>query len=112
MNDRDLTCFEYMLNFAKRVERRISGVSLERFLDDMDIQDSVLYAVGHIGEYANSISEETRAKHHDILWSSLIGLRNRVFHSYGVIDMQIIYEVAVEHTPKLIEQLQKVLEEN
>ena len=111
MNDRDFSNLEYMLKFARRVERRIAGISLEVFLGDEDIQDLVLYAVGHIGEYANSVSEDTRIKHHDIPWSALIGLRNRVFHSYGDIDMQIVYEVATDHTPKLIKQLEMIVED-
>ena len=109
MRDRDLTYFERMYEFAKRVERRIAEVSLETFLEDEDIQDLILYAIGQIGENASAISEEERDKHHDILWNALIGIRNRVFHSYGDIDMQIVYEAAKEHTPKLIAQLQSIV---
>ena len=108
MNDRDFAYFERMLTFAKRVERRIVGVSLETFLEDEDVQDLVLYAIGQIGESANAISDETRDKYHDILWNALIGIRNRVFHSYEDIDMQIVYEAAKEHTPKLITQLRSI----
>ena len=49
MNDRDFAHFESMYKFAKRIQRRIEGVSLETFLVDDDLQDSVLYAIGHIG---------------------------------------------------------------
>ena len=57
MKDRDITYFERMYEFAKRVKRRIAEVTLEAFLDDDDIQDLILYAIGQIGENANSISE-------------------------------------------------------
>jgi uncharacterized protein with HEPN domain len=77
-----------MLEFAKRVKRRIFGVSLDTFLEDEDVQDLILYAIGQIGENANEISEKERDKHHDILWNSLIGIRNRVFHSYGDISVK------------------------
>ena len=111
MNERDLSLLRHMYNFAKRVERRIVGVSLEIFLENEDVQDSILFAIGHIGEHANSVSEETRDKYHDILWNELIGIRNRVFHTYGDIDMQIVYEAVKEHTPKLITQLRSVIGE-
>ncbi|MCL2098839.1 MAG: hypothetical protein FWH24_00185 [Oscillospiraceae bacterium] len=39
MNDRDFAYFERMYTFAKRVERRIAGVSLETFLGDEDVQE-------------------------------------------------------------------------
>ena len=109
MKDRDFTYIERMYVFAKRVERRIAEVSLESFLEDEDIQDLILYAIGQIGENANAISDEERERHNDILWDALIGIRNRVFHSYGDIDMKIVYEAAKEHTPKLISQLQSII---
>ncbi|MCL2055325.1 MAG: DUF86 domain-containing protein [Oscillospiraceae bacterium] len=109
MNDRDFAYFESMYMFAKRVERRIEGVSLELFLEDEDIQDLVLFAIGHIGEKANSISLEERERHHNIFWNELIGIRNRIFHSYEDVNMQIVYEAATEHIPKLILQLKSII---
>ena len=109
MNDRDFTHFERMYKFAKRVESRIAGVGLETFLSDEHMQDSILYAIGHIGENANEISEEAKEKYHFVLWNAIIGIRNRVFHSYDDLDMAIVYKAAKEHTPKLIKQLQSIL---
>lgn len=109
MSDRDFAHFKNMYKFAGRVENRISDVSLETFLADEYLQDSILYAIGHIGESANEISEETKAHYHSILWNALIGIRNRVFHSYEDVDMSIVYKAAKEHTPVLIEQLQRIL---
>ena len=103
-----MSCLRYMYDFAKRVERRIAGVTLERFLEDYDIQDSIIYAVGQIGEFASKISKETQNKHHDILWHELVGIRNRVFHSYGDVNMRIIYNVSVVNTPQLIKQLENI----
>ena len=108
MNDRDLTYLKYMHEFAKRVERRIANVSLESFLENEDVQDSVLFAIGHIGEFANKVSDETRNKYHDILWNELVGIRNRIFHSYGDISMSIVYNVASTSTSQLIRQLEAI----
>ena len=108
MNDRDLTYLQNMYGFAKRVKRRITDVSMTDFLVNEDIQDPVLYAIGQIGENANSVSEETRDKYHDILWNELVGVRNRVFHSYGDINMRIIYNVATTSITQLILQLESI----
>ena len=108
MKDRDLGYLRYMYEFAKRVERRILGVSLETFLEDIDLQDSVLFAIGHIGEFANKVSDETRDKYHDILWYELVGIRNRIFHSYGDVNMRIVYNAASINTPQLIKQLESI----
>jgi uncharacterized protein with HEPN domain len=110
MNDKDLSHFKLMLGFAKRVQRRIESVSLDDFFNNEDAQDMILYAIGQVGENANAISEEMRDAHNDILWNAVIGIRNRVFHSYGDVDMRIVYKTAVEHMPKLIVMLQKIVD--
>ena len=112
MTDRDNDHLCRMLDFSRRISRRIEGVSAEEFLADDNLQDMVLYAIGQVGENANAIGDTTRDAYPDMLWSAIIGIRNRVFHSYGDIDMTIVYEAAVGHTPKLIRQLEEILREN
>jgi len=91
-----------MYEFSRRIIRRIEDVSMKDFLSDYDLQDMVLYAIGQVGENASAISDSTKDAHPEILWNAIIGIRNRVFHSYGDIDMTIVYEAAVGHTPLLV----------
>jgi len=112
MINKDYEHIKLMLDFAGRVKRRISEMSVAQFLENDDLQDMVLYAMGQIGENANAVSDTVRNKYHEVLWSPIIGIRNRVFHSYGNIDMSIVYETAVGHIPELIKELTKILDEN
>ena len=68
MNDKDISHLKLMLDFALRVTRRISGVSIEEFITNEDLQDMVLYAIGQVGENAHAISDTTRDKYHELLW--------------------------------------------
>ena len=111
MTNKDYEHIKLMLDFAKRVKRRTAGASVAQFLENDDLQDMVLYAMGQIGENANAVSEAARNKHHEVLWDPIIGIRNRVFHSYGDVDMSIVYEAAVGHIPELIKELTKILDE-
>jgi len=79
MTDKDRALIARMLDFSRRIQRRISSVSLDKFLTDIDLQDMILYAVGHVGENANLVSDDTKEAHSDILWHAVIGIRNRVF---------------------------------
>ena len=105
MTDKDLAYLRRMLDFSRRIQRRVSNTTEETFLSDENLQDMVLYAIGQVGENANAVSDDIKEVHPDLLWNAIIGIRNRVFHSYGDIDMSIIYEAAVGHTPMLIRQL-------
>jgi len=95
-----------MLLFAERVQMRVDGLKLEDFLDNLEKQ----YAIGQVGECANTISEQTREDYSNILWNPIIGIRNRVFHSYEDIDMTVVFETALLHIPQLIQQLREILD--
>ena len=101
-----------MHEFSRRIMRRVEEVSAEDFLADDDLQDMVLYAIGQVGENASAVSDSTKDAHPEILWNAIIGIRNRVFHSYGDIDMTIVYEAAVGHTPMLVRQLEEIFGES
>ena len=109
MNERDVNYVKNMLMFAERVRDRVKQISLEEFITDIDKQDLILYPLGQIGENAGRVSEETRDKFHEILWNPIIGIRNRIFHSYEDIDMRLVYNAAVQHILELIQQLRHVL---
>ena len=109
MTDKDRAYLHRMLDFSKRIQRRVSSMTIDAFLADEDLQDMVLYAIGQVGENANAASDNIRELHPDLLWSAIIGIRNRVFHSYGDIDMTLVFEAAVDHTPLLIRQLEEIL---
>jgi len=94
MNAKDKRTLEGMLMFALRVSKRTNGLTYERFISDVDIQDAILYALGQLGEKASLLSNDFREKHPSDEWYSLIGLRNRLFHSYEDISLERIYEMA------------------
>ena len=109
MTFKDRDHLRRMLNFSIRITRRIENVTAEDFLSDDDLQDMVLYAIGQVGENANVVSEIFKDANPSILWDALIGIRNRVFHSYGDINMKIVYEAAASHIPELIKHLENIL---
>jgi len=80
--------------FAHRISKRTDNLTREKFIADVDIQDAILYALGQMGEKANALSDAFKENHPSEEWYSLIGLRNRLFHSYEDIDLDNVYEMA------------------
>jgi len=75
MNAKDNRILSGMLEFALRISRRANGLTYEKFIEDIDIQDAILYALGQLGEKTNMLSEAFREKYPSEEWHSLIGLR-------------------------------------
>ena len=51
----------------------------------------------HNGEFRESAGE--------LPWNELIGLRNRIVHDYGNVDLNIVFETLKYDIPDLLERL-------
>lgn len=111
MKEHDIKLVKGMLAFAYKIERRIEGLSLQQFMADDDIQEAILYAVGQMGEKANKLSDAFKEKYPRAEWYGLVGLRNRVFHTYEDISMEIIYHTVTDQITHLIRILMEIEDE-
>lgn len=51
-----------------------------------------------------------RARHPDIPWTEIVGLRNRLIHGYDSVDFDILWQIVSDDLPPLIAVLEKALE--
>ena len=94
-----------ILHSAEAVQSYIEGYSREDFLKDLKTQDAVLRRLLVIGEAAARITAETETRFEEIPFRNMAGLRNRVVHDYGQIDLEIIWESVTLHLPQVRRQL-------
>ena len=52
------------------------------------------------------MSDSFKAAHEQIPWGDVYGLRNRIVHDYGMVDLHIIYSTLVRDIPELMNQLE------
>jgi uncharacterized protein with HEPN domain len=81
-----------ILESAKLALAYIDGIEKERFLQDVQRQDSVIRRIEIIGEAARRISLGTRESHPEVPWNEMMGMRNFLIHDYGAVDMEIVWE--------------------
>ena len=53
---------------------------------------------------------EYKTKKSNLPWDELTGLRNRIVHDYGNVNLNIVYETLKNDIPELLEQLSEVIE--
>lgn len=58
-----------------------------------------------IGESANAVSDEFRARHPDVPWRDVIGLRVVLAHHYHRVDPNQVWVIAANEVPRLAERL-------
>ena len=109
--DRNVQRLLHMLTGIKRLNRMLEGVSKETFLDDLRLQDASAFDISTIGEAASNVTDEFKARHPEIPWIQMRGLRNRLVHifDYEQIDYDIIWIVATEELPALEPKIRSAL---
>ncbi len=83
--------------------------SQAQFIENVQLQDSVIRRLLVIAEAARRVSETTRQSMIDIRWREINGMRNRLVHEYDDVNLAIVWTVVQDEIPRLIEELSTVL---
>lgn len=102
---------EYYLNKILTDLRFISshmiGVTKKHLEENEILLDSMMFRLIQIQENAKKLSDAYKMDHSDIPWTDIAGLRNRIVHDYGNVDLEIIYVTLKEDVDYLIEVFEK-----
>lgn len=85
----------------------MSNVSKDEFEQNEVLLDSMLFRLIQVSENAKRISDDYKLIRTDIPWKDVSGLRNRVVHDYGSVDLKIVYSTLVDDVLALIELFEK-----
>lgn len=99
-----------MIEFGEKVLAYTEGMDQEAFTTDRLTYDATLRNLQLIGEAATHVPDEVRQDHSEIPWHAIIGIRNRLAHSYLAISDSIIWGVIQEAVPELLPALRTLLE--
>jgi len=105
----DETCIRHILDAARKAHDFASSRKRADLEKDEMLALSLVRLLEIIGEAAGDISEEYRAKHPDIPWKKMVGLRNRLIHGYFDIDLDIVWDTVMGDLPPLIAALEKLV---
>lgn len=107
--ERDLQSLLDMLQSAQIVMNYLKGRSQGELATDLQFQDAMIRRLLIIGEASKRVSETTRQALTTIPWIAINGMRNRLVHEYDEIDLEIVWDTAVNNLPILILELKKVV---
>lgn len=90
-----------MLDRIDRIARYTRGLDHGAFVDDEKTIDAVVRSFEVIGEAARRLPPEFKARHSEIPWHQIAGLRNRIVHEYFDVDLGLVWEIATTELPRL-----------
>lgn len=94
-----------IINDITFVMEHTNNLSAEQFSKDEVLLDSVMFRLVQIAENALKLTQIFRQRHDEVDWQAIIGMRNRIVHDYGRVDLSVIYQTVRVDLPKLREQL-------
>lgn len=99
-NDRDRRYLIYIRDGIALIEVRTRG-GREAFVQDVDIQDAVLWRLETLAEATGKLSKALKERHPDIRWRAIYGFRNIAAHAYLELHLDRVWEIIEEHLPAL-----------
>ena len=98
-----------MMHAAEDATAIAASITASRFRNSRLHQLAVLKAVELIGEAAARVSDETRARHPDVPWKEIIGMRNRIVHGYVDVRLDVVWRTVREDVPALLAKLRPLV---
>lgn len=106
---------EFLLDINEainRIEKYITGINYEQFLEKTEKQDAVIRNLEIIGEAVKNLTNDFKSKYKDIEWKEIAGMRDKIIHFYFGVNWDIVWKAIKNKLPTLKEKTEKILEES
>ncbi len=84
------------------------GLSQEQLEEQEILLDSVMFRLIQVSENSDKLSENFKLQHSEIPWRAMKGLRNRIGHEYGAVDITVVYDTVIKDIPELLHTLESL----
>lgn len=93
---------EFMIEHTK-------GKTQDEIEKDPLLLDSIMFRLIQISENNDKLTPAFKENHKELSWRAIKGMRNRIVHDYGFVDLQIVYDTVVNSVPELYNTLKKLV---
>ena len=92
------------------VVKHTTGLSQIELAKNEILLDSVMFRLIQISENSDKLTEDFKTHHSSIPWRAIRGLRNRIVHEYGNVDLSVVYDTVRNDIPDLLNELKTIAE--
>ena len=115
--DRKTTILLHIQKYCVEIEENFKffGTQIDTFKNNNIFRDSISMKIFQIGELTKELSKDYKdfinKTENQIPWKSIIRMREKFAHHYGDMDLDIIFNTAIQDIPKLNDFIKKELGE-
>lgn len=106
--DRDKVHVADMVEAVRPALDFSAGLGRDAFMHDRLHAAAVLHTLLVLGEAAKRVSLELKAATPEIAWKRIAGLRDKLIHDYGNVDLATVWNIIQTDLPPLASALARV----
>ena len=93
----------------EKIRWQIVILSAKHFARDYIHFLHVCTYVIQISENTDKLTDDFKLYYNAIPWRAVKGMRNRIVHDYGNVDLSVVYDTVINDIPQLLKEFQKIL---
>ncbi len=105
----DVYYVKKLLKDINFIIEKTSGKTLAQLENDEVLCDSVMFRLIQISENSIKLSDAFKSSHSYIPWYAIKGMRNRIVHDYGEVELHIVYQTITEDIPSIAKSLDSIV---
>lgn len=100
-----------IIKHCQKIIEKTTNISKESFEQNEDIIQIVCFNILQIGELAKNFEPQFITKYNKVPWKYIKGMRDKVAHGYGTIDIDRIWATAIKDIKPLWDYCSEILDE-
>lgn len=70
--------------------------------------DSIMFRIIQVSENSGKLTEQFKEAHRDVPWLAIKGMRNKIVHDYGYVDLTVVYDTVIHGIPEMYDKLKDI----
>ena len=88
--------------------KHTEGITQEELENNEILADSVMFRLIQVSENSDRLTQDFKSYHRTIPWRAMKGMRNRIVHEYGNVDLGMVYDTVKRDIPQLLNELEAI----
>ena len=106
---KEIGILKTIIKHCNRINNKLKKVKQSDFIKNDDLIEIVSFNILQIGELAKKFDSDFIKKYPDVPWKKIKGMRDKVAHGYGSIDLNKVWVTANKDIDELLDYCEKIL---